>query len=60
MAVDMSAVARALAVIRAEVSKDRAWWATYDPVAYVFLCRAERRGAIVPWSEQEKAANGSA
>ncbi len=25
-------------------------WARYDPVAYVWLCRAERRGAKVPWS----------
>jgi hypothetical protein len=25
-------------------------WARYDPVAYLWLCRAERRGARVPWS----------
>jgi hypothetical protein len=36
--------------IKAEMRKSQAWWASYDPVAYVWLCRAERRGAIVPWS----------
>ena len=27
----------------------RWWWAHYDPVAYLWLRRAERRGARVPW-----------
>lgn len=31
--------------------RHRAWWAQNDPVAYVWLCRAERRGARVPWSD---------
>jgi hypothetical protein len=38
--------------VKAEMRKCRAWWALYDPVAFVWLCRAERRGAIVPWSEE--------
>lgn len=33
----------------------RAWWAHYDPVSYLWLCRAERRGAVVPWSDRERA-----
>ena len=41
-----------LAEMKAEMRKHRAWWAAHDPVAYIWLCRAERRGAIVPWSEK--------
>jgi hypothetical protein len=33
-----------------QLRRHRAWWARRDPVAYVWLCRAERRGAVVPWS----------
>jgi hypothetical protein len=45
------ALRAATAQIRAAFTADRAWWARNDPVAYVWLCRAERRGARVPWSE---------
>jgi hypothetical protein len=38
-----------------KIREYRAWWATYDPVAYVWLCRAERRGARVPWTDREAA-----
>ena len=38
---------------RREMRSHRAWWALNDPVAYVWLCRAERRGAIVPWTQEE-------
>jgi hypothetical protein len=34
----------------------RAWWALNNPVAYVWLCRAERRGAVVPWAKRESGA----
>jgi hypothetical protein len=34
----------------AKMRRYRAWWALNDPVAYVWLCRAERRGALVPWT----------
>ena len=34
-----------------KIQRYRAWWALNDPVAYLWLCRAERRGAIVPWTE---------
>jgi hypothetical protein len=42
---------RELRALRTVMRRDRAWWAIYDPVAYVWLCRAERRGARVPWSD---------
>jgi hypothetical protein len=45
-----AATARSWAAIKAGMREDRAWWASYDPVAFLWLCRAERRGAIVPWS----------
>jgi hypothetical protein len=38
-----------------KIREHRAWWALYDPVAYVWLCRAERRGAVVPWSDRDAA-----
>jgi hypothetical protein len=41
---------RALACEVRKMRRYRAWWVLYDPVAYVWLCRAERRGALVPWS----------
>lgn len=40
----------AVAAMKAAARQDRAWWATYGPAAYVLLRRAERRGALVPWS----------
>lgn len=42
----------ALTEMKAPMRKHRAWWALNQPVAYVWLCRAERRGAIVPWTER--------
>ncbi len=39
--------------IKAELRQDRAWWAYNDPVAYLWLRRAERRGALVPWTPGE-------
>lgn len=41
---------RAFARELGKIRRHRAWWALNDPVAYVWLCRAERRGAVVPWS----------
>jgi hypothetical protein len=43
-------LARALEALRAVLIADRIMWAHNDPVAYLWLRRAERRGAIVPWS----------
>lgn len=43
------ALRASVAQIRQAVTTDRGWWARNDPVAYVWLCRAERRGARVPW-----------
>lgn len=43
----------ALRALNRELDKmrqHRACWALNDPVAYVWLCRAERRGALVPWT----------
>jgi hypothetical protein len=36
-----------------KIREHREWWRRYDPVAYLWLRRAERRGAIVPWTERE-------
>jgi hypothetical protein len=41
---------RALVVELRKMQEHRAWWANYQPVAYVWLCRAERYGARAPWS----------
>lgn len=41
---------RALQCELEKMKRYRAWWALNDPVMYVWLCRAERRGAKVPWS----------
>lgn len=49
---DLAAATAALARLREDMHRDRAWWATYDPVAFVWPCRAERRGAVVPWSRR--------
>jgi hypothetical protein len=40
-----------LAEMKAQMRRHRLWWALNDPVACVWLCRAERRGAVVPWTE---------
>jgi hypothetical protein len=51
---EQAEVLLALRAFRGEIEKFRryqAWWALNDPVAYVWLCRAERRGARVPWSD---------
>ena len=48
-----TAEGRRVTVERIEARKMReyrAWWAHYDPVSYLWLRRAERRGALVPWS----------
>lgn len=42
---------RAFEVELKKIKQTRSWWATNQPVAYVWLCRAERRGAKVPWSQ---------
>ena len=49
--VDLLLAMRDLQRELAKLKQYRAWWAAYQPVAYVWLCRAERRGARVPWSE---------
>lgn len=54
MSAERSAGFAAFAEEARKIRRYRAWWATYDPVAYVWLCRAERRGAIVPWSDTEE------
>jgi hypothetical protein len=50
VALEAALTMRALAREVRKLRQYRAWWALNDPVAYVWLCRAERRGARVPWS----------
>lgn len=49
---DADAFSRSMAALVAELEKlktYRGWWALNNPIAYVWLCRAERRGAVIPW-----------
>ena len=48
---DLAAFIEEAMAMKQQNLRNRTWWATYDPVAFLWLRRAERRGAIVPWSK---------
>jgi hypothetical protein len=50
---EMAGLILALRALNRELDKMRSYrtcWALNDPVSYVWLCRAERRGPLVPWT----------
>jgi hypothetical protein len=47
---EFTRAAQAFRSLREVLTRDRAEWAGRDPVAYLWLRRAERRGAVVPWN----------